>query len=219
VEKAWLESELASGRSIEAIAREAGKHPSTVAYWVGKHGLASQHAARHAARGGIERSVLEPLVEQGLSTRDIAAAFGVSQATVRHWLARHGLKVMRARSRPAMDAGTRVCPIHGPARFVRQGGERHLRCVECRKQRVMERRRRVKEILVEEAGGGRRLCGYDRYLGALQFHHVDPDQKSFGLALRGVSRSLERCRAEAAKCVLLCANCHAEIEAGIVTLP
>ena len=138
---------------------------------------------------------------------------------MRHWLRRFGLQTVRATPSPAADAGPRVCPVHGPTRFVRQGGERHLRCVECRKQRVLQRRRHVKEILVQEAGGSCRLCGYDRYSGALQFHHLDPGEKLFGLGLRGVTRSLERCRTEAAKCVLLCANCHAEVEAGEAALP
>ncbi len=53
MEREWLERELAAGRSIEAIAREVGRDPSTVAYWVNKHGLTSQHAPKHAARGGI----------------------------------------------------------------------------------------------------------------------------------------------------------------------
>jgi hypothetical protein len=29
----------------------------------------------------------------------------------------------------------------------------------------------------------------------------------------------EKARAEAQKCVLLCANCHAEVEAGVLGLP
>ena len=113
----------------------------------------------------------------------------------------------------------RWCATHGVTTFVRYGPDDHLRCLLCRRQRVTERRRRVKEILVEEAGGACRLCGYDRSVAALHFHHIDPEQKSFGLALRGVARSLERCRAEARKCVLLCANCHAEVEAGLARLP
>ena len=48
----WLASQLGSGRSIESIAREVGRSPSAVAYWVTKHGLTSAHAPRHAARGG-----------------------------------------------------------------------------------------------------------------------------------------------------------------------
>ncbi len=91
MERTWLESELAAGRSIEAIARTVGRDPSTVAYWVHKHGLVSQHAAKHAARGGLEREVLVPLVERGLSVQQIAAELGVGGTTVRHWLRQHGL--------------------------------------------------------------------------------------------------------------------------------
>jgi 5-methylcytosine-specific restriction endonuclease McrA len=83
----------------------------------------------------------------------------------------------------------------------------------------MDWRRRAKLRLIAEAGGCCRICGYDRYSGALHFHHVDPSQKEFGLARRGFTRSIEKMRAEAAKCVLLCSNCHAEVEAGIATLP
>ena len=63
------------------------------------------------------------------------------------------------------------------------------------------------------------ICGYDRYIGALQFHHCDPRRKTFHLAHNGMTRSLERSREEVKKCVLLCANCHAEIEARRVMLP
>jgi hypothetical protein len=62
------------------------------------------------------------------------------------------------------------------------------------------------------------LCGYDRHVGALEFHHVDPADKRFALSHMGIARSLERARAEARKCVLLCANCHAEVEAGLARL-
>jgi hypothetical protein len=82
---------------------------------------------------------------------------------------------------------------------------------------VAARRRRLKAILVAEAGGGCTRCGYDRCVSALQFHHRDPAQKAFQLGSGGLTRSLERLRKEAGKCVLLCANCHAEVEAGFVT--
>jgi len=84
---------------------------------------------------------------------------------------------------------------------------------------VARRRRKVKEILIDEAGGACAICGYARHAAALQFHHVDPTTKSFGLGVRGITRSLEALRAEAMKCVLLCANCHVELEVGAVDLP
>jgi len=92
------------------------------------------------------------------------------------------------------------------------------RCARCNGEAVARRRRRVKQLLVEEAGGRCTLCGYERYVGALQFHHLDPRLKSFALSHEGVTRSLEKARAEVRKCVLLCSNCHAEVEAGVASL-
>jgi transposase-like protein len=219
MDRAWLERELASGRSIESIAVEVAKDPSTVSYWVRKFGLRSAHAERHAPRGGIERDVLERLVEAGATTRAIAAELGVSQSTVRHWLRRHGLSTRRRRV-PAEGATVmRECRTHGLVEFVRYSPTDSYRCRQCRYDSVTRRRRKVKEMLVAEFGGACQVCGYDRYAGALQFHHRDPEAKAFGLALYGAARSFAKAREEAAKCVLLCANCHAEIERGLASLP
>jgi predicted HNH restriction endonuclease len=84
---------------------------------------------------------------------------------------------------------------------------------------VSHRRRRVKALLVAEAGGACLTCGFDAYVGALQFHHADPAMKSFEVSRQGITRSLARLRQEARKCVLLCANCHAMVEAGLLDLP
>ena len=112
-----------------------------------------------------------------------------------------------------------MCAKHGLTAFVKYSPRDHHRCESCRKERVSARRRHVKALLIAEAGGCCVLCGYDRHPGALHFHHRDPGEKEFGIGLGGVARSVQRCRAEARKCVLLCANCHAEVEAGIATVP
>ncbi len=216
----WLRSRLEAGRSMESIAREAGKAASTVAYWVDKHGLSSTHAGRHAARGGIGRDELECLVARGLSVRAIAAELGVSYSTVQHWLKRYGLRTRRSRgTRTDAREVVRTCTTHGETTFVAYGPNDHHRCELCRRERVAARRRTVKAILVAEAGGACLLSGYDRHPRALHFHHLDPRAKAFGIAHAGVARSLDRCRAEAAKCVLLCSNCHAEVEDGVATIP
>jgi hypothetical protein len=222
----WLASRLAEGRSIESIAHETGRSPSTVGYWVNKHGLSSSHAPKHAARGGIDRTALEAMVELGMPIRAMAEQLGVSYTTVRHWLKRYELTTPRAKrlasTRTARDAGLDdglvACPVHGPTRHIRRkdGG---LRCLACRSDAVSRRRRRVKAILVDEAGGCCTMCGYADSPGVLHFHHVDPVSKSFALSDVGVTRSLAKARAEAAKCVLLCARCHAEVELGVKRLP
>src|SRR4051794_588578 len=49
VDREQLERWLDEGVSVEEIARRVGKHPSTVAYWMRKHGVRSVQAERHAA--------------------------------------------------------------------------------------------------------------------------------------------------------------------------
>jgi len=219
MDEVWLRSRIESGRSLESIAREAGRHPSTVAYWANKHGLVSRHASAHTARGTIERQVLQGLVEQGKSVREIASELGRGATTVRHWLRRYELRTQPARyaRRDSVkpEGLLRECETHGWTEFVRTGSVGTYRCGCCNSERVAARRRRIKEILVAEAGGACALCGFDLYIGALQFHHREPATKAFGLSVHGVTRSLAAAREEARKCVLLCANCHAMVEAGL----
>jgi len=222
VEAEILESYLRRGLSLEAIGGLTGRHPTTVGYWVKLHGLAAVNRDRHAPKGGIERATLAALVEDGKSTREIAERLGLSQTTVRHWLRKHGLRTHRAHRKNThgvrgvhADRVEMDCARHGRTEFWLEGRGIY-RCLRCRSEAVAKRRRRLKEILVADAGGRCVVCGYDRCIGALQFHHLDGELKQFGLADRGLTRSLEAVRAEAAKCALLCANCHAEVEAGIV---
>jgi transposase len=219
---------LAEGLSLAAMGRRLGVHESTVAERLASYGLPAVNAQRHAPRGGLTRERLEPLVEVGMSIAQIAAELDRSKATVRHWLRQYRLRTdgqagggRAGASAAARERGsTRAdmfCATHGLTEFVvtRRG---YYRCARCRSAAVSKRRRRIKQILVAEAGGACALCGYDRCLAALEFHHLDPDEKRFELSRRGVSRSLARARAEAAKCMLLCANCHAEVEAGAAIL-
>jgi hypothetical protein len=227
MEKAFLEDCLAKGMSLEQIGALAGKHPSTVSYWLHKHGLSAHGHARHSPKGGLSREELEPLIAEGLTIEGIAHRLGIGDTTVRHWLKRHGLKTANAQRRVALSEMRRTglrdieleCRKHGLTRHISVASEPRLRCAKCRSEAVSRRRRKVKEILVSEAGGRCLLCGYERSSVALQFHHVDPSTKSFGLGVRGITRSIAKMREEASKCVLLCANCHAELEAGVIELP
>jgi transposase len=221
-----LEHFLEQGLSLEEIGRRMHRHPSTVGYWMKKYGLAAPHAGKHASHGGVGRHILKPLVDAGGTQRSIAEDLGVSVATVRHWLRRRGLETegtrLRRESSASRQSGRRrlerVCGKHGRTMFVLDGSGSY-RCLPCRRAAVAKRRRAVRAAIIQEAGGRCASCGYDAYIGALQFHHLDPNGKEFGLSSRGFTRSLERLRQEAKKCVLLCANCHAEVEGGVRPLP
>lgn len=68
----------------------------------------------------------------------------------------------------------------------------------------------VKEKAMKLMGNACQLCGYDRCKDALHFHHKNPKEKSFRLS-DGQTRSWKRVKKELEKCILVCANCHAEI--------
>jgi transposase len=229
MDRASLEQMLGQGLSLAEIGRRFGRHEATVSYWLKKHGLDAANRGKHEAKGGLTRGELTPLVDAGMSITEIAEGVGRSKATVRHWLGKYGLRTSGGAgrrspdaSRQAREAGlaetTLVCPRHGQGSHVRDS-QGYFRCRRCRQAAVVRRRRRVKEVLVEEAGGCCRLCGYDRCAAALEFHHLDPAAKEFGVAQNGMGRSIERLRAEVRKCVLLCSNCHAEVEDGMLAIP
>jgi len=222
-----LERLLEQGLSLADIGRRFDRHESTVAYWVAKNGLEAGGRQVHAARGAPSRKRLQRLAAGGLSIAQIAAETDRSRTTVRHWMRRYGIRTQGQQERQSSTARskaegkaslTRTCPRHGLTEFWLEG-RGYYRCKRCRSERVSARRRKVKQILISEAGGCCLLCGYDRCVAALHFHHVDPASKSFHLSMQGVARSLAAARAEMAKCVLLCANCHAEVEQGLAVLP
>lgn len=64
------------------------------------------------------------------------------------------------------------------------------------------------------------LCGFSSFSEALEFHHVNPKEKSFGIcASNATTKSLEKQLKEMRKCILVCANCHRGIHYGYLTIP
>ena len=115
----------------------------------------------------------------------------------------------------------RECNKHGLTEFAYYStgsGRRRWRCKRCAGEAVTRRKHAIRRLLVAEAGGCCAVCGYDREIINLVFHHVDAAQKSFALSM-ATTKSLAAYRAEAEKCVLVCANCHGEIETGRLVGP
>ena len=83
-----------------------------------------------------------------------------------------------------------------------------------RKGCVVAWRQRAKLKAIAYKGGACQGCGYGKCVRSLQFHHIDPAGKDFGIG-RASARSWARIQVELDKCVLLCANCHGEVHEGI----
>lgn len=79
------------------------------------------------------------------------------------------------------------------------------------KAAVTRKRQAIKVKAVEYKGGECFRCGYSKSVKALQFHHIEPHKKDFGVSTKGFTRSWEKLKVELDKCNLVCSNCHAEI--------
>ena len=70
-------------------------------------------------------------------------------------------------------------------------------------------RERRKARIVASMGGSCQCCGYNRYVGALELHHLDPNEKEFSCGSASANPiKWERLVVELRKCVMLCSNCH-----------
>lgn len=84
-------------------------------------------------------------------------------------------------------------------------------CRDCQKSYVIMKQQSFKAQCVEYKGGRCQKCGYDKCLGAMDFHHLDPTQKDFAInASCGSIIMTPKVKAELDKCQLLCSNCHRE---------
>lgn len=115
----------------------------------------------------------------------------------------------------------RKCQLHGETEFAKRkdGNRIRWKCLKCETEAVQKRREKIKIMAIAYKGSKCQCCGYDKCMQALEFHHIDPTQKDFGLGAKGYTRSWDKNKEELDKCVMVCANCHREIHYNIIPCP
>lgn len=86
-------------------------------------------------------------------------------------------------------------------------------CIICHNKQAIQRQQKLKRRCVEYKGSCCQSCGYSKYIGALEFHHIEPQHKDFTISHLGRTSFDDKVKAELDKCILLCANCHRETHA------
>ena len=90
---------------------------------------------------------------------------------------------------------------------------------ECSKN-IKQWRLKVKTKIVESMGNKCQICNYDKCKSALDLHHINPEEKEFSFGrIMSNPRAWHKITEELKKCILLCANCHREIHAGVAQIP
>lgn len=101
------------------------------------------------------------------------------------------------------------CKKHGLTEYVKRTNDR-WRCKRCAIDAVNKRRRKLKQLSVDYKGGKCFICGYNKCVSALEFHHINPLEKDFSISTTGNTKSWNDIKIELDKCILLCSNCHRE---------
>lgn len=79
---------------------------------------------------------------------------------------------------------------------------------------IKQWRTKLKEKLVLYKGGKCTICGYNKCIQAMEFHHLIPSEKEFNIGESGYG--FEKIKKEVDKCVLLCNRCHVELHNGLI---
>jgi hypothetical protein len=112
--------------------------------------------------------------------------------------------------------GKRMCPRCKNEKslnhfYTRRSGKNTTSyCKSCISDQCKERHKATKEKMVEYKGGACQMCGYNKCIGALDFHHRDMTMKEFSISYRK-SHSWINLKEELDKCDLLCCRCHREV--------
>lgn len=83
---------------------------------------------------------------------------------------------------------------------------------------VLNWRNNNKKRAVDYLGGKCIICGYNKSLRSLDFHHLDPTKKEMTISKHLNKLKFEKLKTELDKCVLVCSNCHGEIHDGLVNM-
>lgn len=180
----------------------------------------------------IGEKVIE-LYSKGKSLRQVANELHISKASVSYWINEVGI----SRHKPSIEITDellekiqqRYDELGNLAIVAKEFGisinrlERIARynkeiIAKTRYEIVKNRRYRIKKFLVDYKGGNCEICGYNKCLNALEFHHLNPEEKDFNISQFSKYQDMSSLKAEVNKCILVCANCHREIHAGLIKL-
>ena len=158
---------------------------------------------------------VKQLHSQGLNRQQMADELNVSRRTISTYLKKLNL------STSPTKGNSKVCSKCGELKLLTEFNHRknngktrpYGSCKAC----IAKKRHALKKELVDYKGGKCQCCGYNTYIGALHFHHLDPEEKDFAIS-SGKNKPVEDLYSEVDKCILVCANCHAEIHGNVINL-
>lgn len=218
------QSFINNGYTTKQVANEMMVPWSTIKGHFRKLGLKTIHKREPLK---IQKCQLETYIGQNYSTHKMARELNCSQCVIRYWLNIYGLKtnpqwtILRTKIKKEIEEGYKTCSQCNQKKtltnenfYLKKNGKFHYWCKRCNNRISLKKQTERKQKCVDYKGGKCMICGYNKYIGALDFHHIDPTKKEFNISnLR--TYSWEMLKVELDKCICVCKNCHAETHAGL----
>ena len=166
------------------------------------------------------------LRKKGIEVKEIARTLNCAKSSISYHLKKHGVDKWKIKDDDSkaiaeyykthtakqtakkFKVSTSAVKEHSNKKFIKSIIPKRERV----KKAVINWRQKIKKLAVELMGGKCQVvgCGYSKCIRALHFHHISPNDKDFSIG--GMSISWHKIKMEIKKCVLVCSNCHAEIE-------
>jgi hypothetical protein len=147
---------------------------------------------------GVDEKELIRLYESGLSNVKIGAILNCHDTTVGRLLKKLGLTKSNEKVK------NYNCVICGHE--IENNFKNRSTCGACA---IRVRRYKFKVRAIDYKGGCCQICGYNKSLSGLQFHHLSQNEKEFTISSSS-NKSWDVLKNELDKCILLCGNCHSE---------
>jgi hypothetical protein len=172
----------------------------------------------------MKKEELEIMIDNGKSLNQISKDTGKSLTTIRYWVKKYDIpfNTKNFSEQGIKEYGQlRFCPKCknncSIDEFYNRRGKKgsSVYCKKCTTDQVVERTKKLKQLMVDYKGGCCQVCGYNKYIGSLDFHHINPEEKDFTIAHIRHYKFDDLIKKELDKCLLVCSNCHREIHGGI----
>ena len=171
----------------------------------------------------MNKELLEEYILENKTLNEIASIHNVGKSTIRYWFKKYNLKSTN-KPGPKTTNTNSCCKVCNKTtennkmycssncktkQYYINNPNSTLSKNLSDKNKVID----FKLAALKYCGEFCKLCGYNKNISALEFHHINPNEKDFGLSgvrLKEHQLTTEQ-KSELDKCITLCNNCHTTV--------
>lgn len=152
----------------------------------------------------VTKEQLQECIDLGYGEKRTSKKLGITQQTYRRWMNFYSLKSNCEERYKKQADHLQKCVSPNTCEICNQNKCRDTICKKCSSGLIGWG---IKFILFEHCGGKCAKCGCDDFR-IMEFHHLNPSEKSFSIGGSFTYKDLKLVKEELKKCAMLCHNCH-----------